>query len=450
VNQYLKEHAHGNATSADFWRAMAQVSGKPVDKIMPTFVTQPGVPLVTISGACRVDSTPLNIQQQRFLISSEPAASASQLWQIPVCLKTPSDKTAACELITQKQQETAINSCPAWLFANRDAQGYYRVFYDDPHLFTAVADAAEQGLNTAERMALIEDTWAMARAGKAPVTQFLYLAKSLRADRDRPVVELLAYHLGYVGTSLAPEDQKAKYENFLRAQFGPLAHQLGWEPRPTDSDEDKIMRASLLSLMGNAGDSDAVSAARRIAQQYLSAPDSVEGTLVGPALPVAARNGDAALYNQLASFMASAKSTEHYNNALFALAAFSQADLLHRTLDLIDQGKIRQQLYPALFSSLLSNPASRTFTWEYMKAHWNDLAEKVSSFGGGGAVSALGNACNTQMRDDVQQFFSTHRATGAERTLQQSLERIDTCLKFKQLQQKSMTEWLAEQKANGN
>jgi aminopeptidase N len=198
--------------------------------------------------------------------------------------------------------------------------------------------------------------------------------------------------------------------------------------------------------MGNAGDTDAVSAARKITQQYLSAPDSVEGTLVGPALPVAAHNGDAALYNQLTSFVASAKSTEHYNNALFALAAFSQADLLHRTLDLIDQGKVRQQLYPALFSSLLSNPASRPFTWEYMKAHWNDLAEKVSSFGGGGAVSALGNACNTQVRDDVQQFFATHRATGAERTLQQSLERIDSCLKFKQLQQKSLAEWLAEQR----
>jgi aminopeptidase N/puromycin-sensitive aminopeptidase len=446
VNQYLKEHANGNATSADFWHAMAQVSGRPVDKIMPTFVMQPGVPLVRISGGCHVDYIPLNIQQQRFLISSEAAASASQLWQIPVCLKTPGDKTSGCELITQKQQEKALNGCPAWLFANRDAQGYYRVFYDDPHLFTAVADAAEKELNTAERMALVEDTWAMARAGKAPVAQFLYLAKSLRADRDRNVVELTASHLGYVGTSLVPEDQKAEYQNFLRAQFAPLAQQLGWEARRADSDEEKIMRASLLSIMGNAGDKGAVSAARKIAQQYLSAPDSVEGTLVGPALAVAARNGDAALYNQLASSLASAKSTEHYNNALFALAAFSQPDLLHRTLDLIDQGKVRRQLYPALFSSLLGNPASRAFTWEYLKAHWTDLAEKVSSFGGGGAVSALGNVCDAQMRDDVQQFFSTHRPTGAERTLRQSLERINTCMKFKQLQQKSMTEWLAHQR----
>ena len=168
--------------------------------------------------------------------------------------------------------------------------------------------------------------------------------------------------------------------------------------------------------------------------------------MVGPALNVAARTGDATLYNQLASFLPSAKSTDHSINALFALAAFTQDDLLQRTLDLINQGKVRQQLYPALFSSLLSNPASRDITWDYMKGHWTDLAEKVSSFGGGGAVSALGNVCNAQMQDDVQQFFSTHPAIGAERTLRLSLERIDTCLKFKQLQQQSMTEWLEEQR----
>src|SRR6185437_12986081 len=48
VNEYLKQHANGNATSQEFWQAMAKVSGKPVDQIMPTFILQPGVPVVTV------------------------------------------------------------------------------------------------------------------------------------------------------------------------------------------------------------------------------------------------------------------------------------------------------------------------------------------------------------------------------------------------------------------
>ena len=67
VNDYLKAHANGNATSADFWQAMAKVSGKPVDKIMPTFVMQPGVPLVTVNASCSGGKQTLELSQQRFL-----------------------------------------------------------------------------------------------------------------------------------------------------------------------------------------------------------------------------------------------------------------------------------------------------------------------------------------------------------------------------------------------
>src|SRR6185312_4662919 len=63
VNAYLAAHANGNATSADFWQAEAQVSGKPVDKIMPTFVLQPGVPMVSLSSSCPGGAGRLELKQ---------------------------------------------------------------------------------------------------------------------------------------------------------------------------------------------------------------------------------------------------------------------------------------------------------------------------------------------------------------------------------------------------
>ena len=41
VNAYLAKHSYGNATAEDFWTTIAQVSKKPVDKIMAGFVQQP-------------------------------------------------------------------------------------------------------------------------------------------------------------------------------------------------------------------------------------------------------------------------------------------------------------------------------------------------------------------------------------------------------------------------
>ena len=49
VNAYLEAHAYKNATSEDFSKALSATSGKPVERILPTFVNQPGVPLIDVS-----------------------------------------------------------------------------------------------------------------------------------------------------------------------------------------------------------------------------------------------------------------------------------------------------------------------------------------------------------------------------------------------------------------
>src|SRR3989475_1163504 len=85
VNAYLQAHAYGNATSEDFWSAIANASGKPVDKIMSTFVTQPGVPLIRVSASCANDRTQIAMTQRRFFVDPAVAPPSNQLWQIPVC-----------------------------------------------------------------------------------------------------------------------------------------------------------------------------------------------------------------------------------------------------------------------------------------------------------------------------------------------------------------------------
>ncbi len=52
VNAYLEKHKYANATSEDFFAAVTAASGKPVDRVMGTFVLQPGVPQLDVSTAC--------------------------------------------------------------------------------------------------------------------------------------------------------------------------------------------------------------------------------------------------------------------------------------------------------------------------------------------------------------------------------------------------------------
>jgi aminopeptidase N len=440
VNAYLLAHANGNATSSDFWKAEAQASGKPVDKLMPTFVLQPGVPMLSVTSSCAGGKAQAEFTQQRFFLSPEGLKAGSpEQWQIPVCMKWGAN--GACALVADKTQQVPIAQCSSWLFANRDAKGYYRVAYTEENL-NAVARVAEKEFNARERIALLEDTWAMTRVGKSSIADFLGLAQELRSERDLAVINLLAGHLTYVGNTLVSESQSEDYRTFVRNQFDAAAQELGWTARPGDSDEQKAIRASLLGILGRAGDPEAIATARTVVQNYMRDPSSVEGTLVTPAFTTAAAQGDAALYQQINAALPQARSTEEYNTYLLALADFRDTALVGRTIALVDEGKVRQQVYPVLFSALLANPQTSGAAWTYLKAHWSDLAEKVTSFGGAGAVSALGNFCSAEMRADVEQFFKQHQAPGAERTVSQSLEQIDNCIGFKTMQQQNAESWL--------
>ena len=95
-------------------------------------------------------------------------------------------------------------------------------------------------------------------------------------------------------------------------QFAPLAKEVGWTAGANDNDEQKAMRASLLGILGSTGDPDAIAEAQKITQAYIKDPGSIEGTIISPALAVAAENGDSALYEQFTQAMASAHSTEEY------------------------------------------------------------------------------------------------------------------------------------------
>ena len=333
VNAYLKAHANGNATSADFWEAMAKVSGKPVDKIMPTFVMQPGVPLVTVSASCSGGKQALELSQQRFLLSpSSDGTKQGEVWSIPICTKSATG--SSCNLLDKQSTRFPTRTCGGWLMANRDAKGYYRVHYQDPKNLKDIAAAAEKDLAVPERIAFVEDLWAMTRVGKEPVQTFLVIVRGLRTDHNRLVIDFIAGHLDTIGRSLVPEQKQPLFKAIIQRQFAKMAQEIGWTSSANDDDDRKALRASLLGILGSAGEPDAVAAAQKITQSYIKDPGSVEGTIIGPALAVAAENGDAALYEQFTQAMADARKAEDYYHFLFALTSFRQPELAQRTLAL--------------------------------------------------------------------------------------------------------------------
>ena len=240
VNAYLQAHANGNATAADFWSAMTQASGKPVDQIMPTFVLQPGVPVLSVGTSCASGKESVDFEQQRFLLAAKSQPSV-ELWQIPVCMKGPNSVAGSCAVVAEQKKKIELDGCPDWLYANRDAKGYYRVAYAPDNL-KKISAVAEKELNTPERIALVEDAWAMSRAGRSPIADFMGLTTALRTEHELAVLDLLSGHLDYVEGALVTAGKADAYRKFVREQFSALAAEVGWNASAGDSDEKKALR----------------------------------------------------------------------------------------------------------------------------------------------------------------------------------------------------------------
>lgn len=133
VQAYLNKYSNGNAASADFWMAEAEASKQPVDKIMPTWVDQPGAPLLTVKSSCSGNSQTLAFEQQRYFYDRARLEQGSpELWQIPVCIRAasaPAGSSAECKLVTQRQQTFTLPGCADWDFVNANALGFYRSGY---------------------------------------------------------------------------------------------------------------------------------------------------------------------------------------------------------------------------------------------------------------------------------------------------------------------------------
>lgn len=443
VNAYVKQHQYANATAADFWDAQAKTSKKPVDQIMPTWVQQAGEPIVDLKAQCPGSSTNVTLTQQRFYFDrSKFESPGDQIWQIPICLKSSSG-SQKCELLTKKEATFTVPGCSNWLLGNEGA-GYYHVGYQ-PDMVRALATVAETKLSPAARITLQNDIWASVRVGREPVGDYLAFGQGLITDHSTPVLEDLLTRLNYIGENLVNDSDRDSYRAWLRQLLEPVMKNVGWEPKPGETDEQKTLRPRVLLALGrDAHDPEAFAEARKLADMALSDPSSVDHDLLFAALPVAAMNGGADLYDKVMSAMKGAKSPEEYYNFFFTLPQFTDPKLLQRTLDFAISPDVRSQDALQLVTSVLGNPAGQQLAWDFIRQHWSEMEKAGGPFASAEVVGATSSFCDTALRDQVTEFFNAHKVPAAERTYKQSLERINNCIDLKSQQQPQLASWLGQ------
>ncbi|HEY1767317.1 MAG TPA: M1 family metallopeptidase [Terracidiphilus sp.] len=441
VHNYLSAHMYGNATAEDFWNAQTEVSHKPVDKIMESFVEQPGEPILHFENP---QQGSVAASQQRFFLSPSVKAPAAQSWSVPVCFKAEGS-SSDCEVFSGADGSLKTPTAPLF-FANAGGKGYYRSSYADD-AYNKIVAHVEDGLTPEERISLLGDQWAQVRADKVPVSSYLNLAAAVKDDSSSEVVGTALGDVRTISQQIAstPEEHEA-LAAWVRKNFKPALERLG-PSAPGDSPEKKELRATLFLSLGEVGkDPDVIAQARTIAEKYLADQSSVDGTLAQPALNIAAVNGDAAFFDQLQKVAEASPNPDLQEAALHLLAYFKEPALERRAFDYAVSGKVRNQDSPIFLLGMLRGAETRDLAWQLIQQNWDKVNAQMTTMMGAYLVSGSGSFCSAEKRDEVVSFYTTHKVHAAQRALSRARDQVNDCIELRSSQEPKLQEWIAAQK----
>ena len=449
VRLYMKQYADKAATTANFLDAVGKAAGRDVTRPFNTFLDQAGVPLVTADLKC--DGAPRVALTQRRSLPIGSKGDTKQTWMIPVCLKYPAGGKMArqCEVMSDPQSEmklTYAQSCPAWVMANDGETGYYRVLYGGEMLNRLLADGGGK-LSLGERVGLLGDVNSLVNSGNIPPAIALAFVEPFSKDADWRIVSQTIGIAGMLRSQSVPDELRPNSARFLRKVYGERAHELGWTAKPGDSDDTKILRRQLVSLVASAGeDEELIAQAKVLAMKWLDDRTSVDADVAGTVLGIAASKGDQALFDRMLAELRKTQNRRQRNILIGAISSFEDPAIVKQRMALVLTGEF--DIREVMGFAFSSGPETRRMPFEFVKENLDALLKKLPREVGEDFASFLPQSgqgfCNAADRKDLADFFQPKvgEYAGGQRVLAQTLERIDLCIARRHALGPSLAEFL--------
>ncbi|MCB9528328.1 MAG: M1 family metallopeptidase [Myxococcales bacterium] len=425
VSAYLDAHAHGTAGTDDLLGALQKASGAPVRAVLGTFLDQPGVPLVSVAPV-EDDPRTIELRQSRFGLHGQ---APTVPWRVPlVLLHGRGERVERTPVMLERPvQRVTLDAAPEWLHPNADEAAYVR-WQLRPEALTALVAARRDHLGPAERVALPSQLWAQLEIGALSIEALLDAYTLLADDPHRLVLGGVMRALRHLGRRALPESHRAAFAAWIRDRFGPHLARLGAEPRADESDHDRLLRPEIVEMLADQGEDDAlIEAMAKTTHALLDALADADAGRLQSAAPVAALQGDAALFDRLAEALPRAPAPGHRVAIIRALGSFGDRALAERGFASFFGDELRAQDVFTLLRPAGRRPDTRRWLLEWLDAHHARLAVKI-----GDEMAAhlpeLFNGCTTlDERTRVVGFFAApeRRPPGLERLLRQTLEGID-------------------------
>ncbi|MEX2045951.1 MAG: M1 family metallopeptidase [Chloroflexota bacterium] len=428
VRIYLRRHAEANASADDFWHALDESSGQDVTAIANAWIKESGHPLVDIRAREVDDGLELELSQTRYF-SDTDAAPTTQRWPVPLVIKYGTAQGV-------KEHRSVLSAAGGtvrlpgarWFFPNAGGRGFYRFrfasAFEGDRLDAGIAHLAAE-----ERLALVDDLWALARHGKATLAMFLARLETLRGEEDRAVLAAIGDSLSWLGNYAVRDATERPFARLVDDLYRPILDAAGWTVREGDDTDVREKRTRAIGMLGfHAGAADVRDEARRRVQDHLDGRERLHPDVAGTVVGVAATVGDNALWDRYVARMQQAQAGDAQEEARFrqALIHFEDRELADRTAEAIFSPLIRVQDRGLMLIPMMQSRRTRLAAWSAVRRHWDaDIAgTELAPLLKQGYVTAVSQLTQRGLAEEAAAFLEAKRTPDIQETVAQSIERL--------------------------
>jgi aminopeptidase N len=419
VRLHLSRHRYGNATSEEFFKAIADAARDPkVLAAFKSFVDQQGVPVVTF----RRDGSKLVATQSRYAyLGSSPAP---ETWTIPLCVRAGA--SSQCTLMDQRTTTLTVPASGP-VMPNVGGTGYYRFDLQPDDWQALIASSAS--LAPGEALAATDSLWASFRAGKAPAAWLVQEARAMAANPDSVAsIDPGARFSGLRHRGMISDAAEPAYRSLIGSIYGPRLAAIGFDPafaahEKDDPDQQKL-RQELVALMAfEAHDPSIRATLKSAAGKYLAGDQkALDRAFLTTGLTALAQDGGLPVAKSLVDGALATEDPDVRQAMLGAASSAGSREVATYLLDLNDK-RLRSYDRLGLIYGLAETAETREFTADWILANYDQLLA-----GGNGIfiTSRLPGALNYQCGVDT--------AARIERVLAPQIEKAEVgTLEFRRM-----------------
>lgn len=433
VRLHVNRHLHGVATSDEFFAALAEASRQPdVAEAFHNFVTQPGVPIVSVAPSA--DGRQVTLTQSRYAPIGL-AYPADTTWKIPFCGTAygPGSPEKVCLLLDGRSGRMDLPSGATAFMPNAGGSGYYRFALEAGALSGLIGVAAD--LPPPEALALADSVGAAFRAGRLPFDGLVSVARRLATFPDRRVALALSNQLLDIRNRWADPAGREAIAALIVDIYGPRLQTLGLDPSAgAYAGEDpgtRMLRVSLAELLAFGGHHQpTLGVLGDAARRSLEDPDALDPEFRQAAWEAGVRLSGKPFAEQMIVRLKTSADPQERIAASAALGAATEPELSTMALQLLLEPQVRAlDMYYIVFPQL-TQPQTREGTWSWLLANFQAFTDRLPGFAQGFVYSMPSSFCDAGLRGSASKFLE--QAVADRRTnpliAARTLESIDLCI----------------------